>query len=67
VLEYATIARSLTDLIQKNIHFSFGDKETKAFNLLKEILCNKSVLAIYSPNADIKLHTVVSSQGFGAT
>jgi len=49
VLGYATIARPLTDLIKKNIRFSFGDKETKAFNLLKEILCNKSVLAIYSP------------------
>lgn len=63
---YETIARPLTELIKKNARFSFGNKEIQAFNQLKEMLCNKSVLRIYSPTADTELHTDASSYGFGA-
>lgn len=66
VAGYAVIARPLTELFKKCVLFSFGDKEKVAFNQVKDILCNKPVLRIYSPNADTELHTDASSQGFGA-
>ena len=66
ILRYACIARPLSNLTAKNVHFKFERDEREAFQRLKHALCQEPVLALYSPNAETELHTDASSFGLRA-
>lgn len=63
---YATIARPLSNLTAKDVPFQFGESERDAFKKLKTLLCQKPVLALYSPYAETELHADASVVGLGA-
>lgn len=62
---FSTVAKPLYDLVKKNTHFMFGDREQSVFKFLCTTLTESPVLAIYSPDADTELHCDASSSGFG--
>lgn len=66
IRDYARIAKPLSDLIAKDVHFKFGAEEHNAFNTLKQLLCEKPILKIYSPDDETQLHTDASQEGYGA-
>ncbi|XP_024877102.1 uncharacterized protein LOC112457984, partial [Temnothorax curvispinosus] len=66
VLDYAIIARPLSDLLKDNKGFGFGAAQEEAFDRLKAILSKEPVLRIYKPDAITKLHTDASKLGYGA-
>lgn len=48
---YSIIAKSLTDLIGKNVKFVWGKDEERAFLDLKKRLTNHPILKVYNPEA----------------
>jgi predicted aspartyl protease len=66
ILNYAIIARPLTELTKNDVEFRFDLKERGAFNALKNALCTQPVLALYCPFAETELHTDASALGLGA-
>jgi len=66
VSKYSPIARPLTNLLKSNAKFHFGEEEKRAFNCLKDVLCDKPVLRLYKVNAATELHTDASIDGYGA-
>ena len=66
VKDYALISKSLTDLLQKDKPFHFGEEEAKAFQKLKDVLSEEPVLLIYNPEYETELHTDASREGYGA-
>jgi len=66
VSKYSLIARPLTNLLKSNAKFHFGEEEKRAFNCLKDVLCDKPVLRLYKVNAATELHTDASIDGYGA-
>lgn len=63
---YSLVAKPLTDLLKENRRFEFGEKETKSFERLKEILARRPTLGIYDVNAETELHTDACIDGYGA-
>ncbi|GBL93950.1 Transposon Tf2-9 polyprotein [Araneus ventricosus] len=63
---YSAIAKPLSDLLKKDINFSFGLKERESFNELKQILSKEPVLCLYNPKSETEIHTDASIDGFGA-
>lgn len=63
---FSVLAKPLYDLVRKNAKFEFGAKQHSAFEILKEHLASKPILAIYSPTAETELHCDASTSGFGA-
>lgn len=63
---YSIIAKPLTDLLRKETVFVFGPSEREAVVKLKEALCGKPALKLYSPSALTELHTDASKIGYGA-
>ncbi|GJU85493.1 putative reverse transcriptase domain-containing protein [Tanacetum coccineum] len=59
------IAKPLTLLTQKNKTYVWGDKQDEAFQILKEKLCNASVLALPDGPDDFMVYCDASKQGFG--
>lgn len=66
IVDYAILAKPLSDLLKKNTHFTFGNKERDSFIKLKQMLAQKPVLMIYNPEAETQLHTDASQDGYGA-
>lgn len=66
IKDYSLLAKPLFALVRKNVPFVFGERELKAFELLKEKLVSPPILAIYSPTAYTELHTDASATGYGA-
>lgn len=64
--DYSIIARSLTNLLKKNVKFSFDLTVKEAFEKLKSVLMQKPVLNIFVPNSVTELHTDASKWGCGA-
>ncbi|GJR73405.1 putative reverse transcriptase domain-containing protein [Tanacetum coccineum] len=62
---FSKIAKPLTLLTQKNKAYVWGDKQDKAFQILKEKLCNASVLALLDGPDDFVVYCDASKQGFG--
>nr|GFA29150.1 putative reverse transcriptase domain-containing protein [Tanacetum cinerariifolium] len=52
-------------LTQKNKAYVWGDKQEEAFCILKEKLCNASVLALLDGPNDFMVYYDASNQGFG--
>ncbi|GJW89686.1 putative reverse transcriptase domain-containing protein [Tanacetum coccineum] len=65
IKNFSKIAKPLTLLTQKNKTYVWGDKQEEAFRILKEKLCNASVLALPNGPNDFVVYYDASNQGFG--
>lgn len=65
IQDYGEISRPLTSLLRKESIWQWFLKEEQAFSLLKEMLANHPVLALYYPKLETELHTDASSLGVG--
>nr|GFB01651.1 hypothetical protein [Tanacetum cinerariifolium] len=62
---FSKIAKPLTMLTQKNKTYVWGDKQDEAFRILKEKLCNATVLVLPDGPNDYVVYCDASKQGFG--
>jgi len=62
---YSTTAKPLSDLLQKDKKFQFGEAEKEAFNELKRVLSSEPILRIFDPDLETELHTDACSSGLG--
>ncbi|GJT86364.1 putative reverse transcriptase domain-containing protein [Tanacetum coccineum] len=60
------IAKSLTELTQKNKKYIWGKDQESAFQLLKQKLCEAPILALPEGNDDFVVYCDASLQGLGA-
>ncbi|GJZ04887.1 putative reverse transcriptase domain-containing protein [Tanacetum coccineum] len=60
------IAKSLTELTQKNKKYIWGKDQESAFQLLKQKLCEAPILALPEGNDDFVVYCDASHQGLGA-
>ncbi|GKG00440.1 putative reverse transcriptase domain-containing protein, partial [Tanacetum coccineum] len=60
------IAKSLTELTQKNRKYIWGKDQETTFQLLKQKLCETSILALPEGNDDFVVYCDTSLQGLGA-
>ena len=60
-LAIATKSKPLRDLLRKDSVWLWGKSQNKAFNELKVCLTSAPILALYSPNKEIKTNTDASS------
>ena len=63
---FSKIAKSLTELTQKNKKYVWGENQEKAFQLLKQKLCEAPILALPEGNDDFVVYCDASHQGLGA-
>ncbi|GJX88382.1 putative reverse transcriptase domain-containing protein [Tanacetum coccineum] len=62
----AKIAKSLTELTQKNKKYIWGKDQESAFQLLKHKLCEAQILALPEGNDNFVVYCDASHQGLGA-
>ncbi|GJW49126.1 putative reverse transcriptase domain-containing protein [Tanacetum coccineum] len=62
---FSKIAKPLTLLTQKNKDYVWGEDQEKAFQILKERLCNAPVLTLPDGPNDFVVYCDASHQGFG--
>ena len=63
VRHFAIIARPLTDLLKVKTEWKWTEEHTKAFNVLKERLIERPVMAVYDNKFETELHTDASKLG----
>ncbi|GJZ52961.1 reverse transcriptase domain-containing protein [Tanacetum coccineum] len=63
---FLKIAKSLTELTQKNKKYIWGENQESAFQLLKQKLCEAPTLALPEGNDDFVVYSDASRQGLGA-
>ncbi|GKD86244.1 putative reverse transcriptase domain-containing protein, partial [Tanacetum coccineum] len=63
---FLKIAKPLTKLTQKNKNYTWGEEQELAFQLLKQKLCEASILALPEGNDDSVIYCDASLQGLGA-
>ncbi|GKC06851.1 putative reverse transcriptase domain-containing protein, partial [Tanacetum coccineum] len=63
---FSKIAKSLTELNQKNKKYIWGENQESAFQLLKQKLCKAPILALPEGNDDFIVYCDASHQGLGA-
>ncbi|GJU74456.1 putative reverse transcriptase domain-containing protein [Tanacetum coccineum] len=66
IKDFSKIAKSLTELTQKNKKYIWGEDQESAFQLLKQKLCETSILALPEGNDDFVVYCDASYQGLGA-
>ncbi|GKF39379.1 putative reverse transcriptase domain-containing protein, partial [Tanacetum coccineum] len=66
IKDFSKIAKSLTELTQKNKKYIRGEDQESAFQLLKQILCEAPILALPKGNNDFVVYCDASHQGLGA-
>jgi len=66
VENFATIVEPLTRLTRKDIPWSWGDAQERAFHTIKDKLTTRPVLTIFDPNRHTEVHTDASAIGIGA-
>ncbi|GJZ01695.1 putative reverse transcriptase domain-containing protein [Tanacetum coccineum] len=66
IKDFSKIAKSLTELTQKNKKYIWGEKQETAFQLLKQKLCEALILALPEGNNDFVIYCDASLQGLGA-
>lgn len=59
--------KSIRDLLSTKNQFYWGPDQHRAFDLIKQLLTNTPVLALYDPNWYTVLKTDASKYGLGAT
>jgi len=63
---YASTARALSDLLEGDSKYEFGEKQQFAFEKLKTALISDPVLKLNNPNLQTEIHTCAFKYGFGA-
>ena len=66
IKDYATIARPLSELTKKDHPFAWGDRQQRAFEALKQRLCEEPILAAPDFSLPFVIYTDASSFGLGA-
>ncbi|GJW62031.1 putative reverse transcriptase domain-containing protein, partial [Tanacetum coccineum] len=66
IKDFSKIAKYLTELTQKNKKYIWGKDQASAFQLLKQKLCEASILALPEGNDDFVVYYDASHQGLGA-
>ncbi|GKA69755.1 putative reverse transcriptase domain-containing protein [Tanacetum coccineum] len=66
IKDFSKIAKSLTELTQKNKKYIWGEDQESAFQLLKQKLCEAPILALPEGNDDFVVYCDASHQGMGA-
>ncbi|GJS94378.1 putative reverse transcriptase domain-containing protein [Tanacetum coccineum] len=66
IKDLSKIAKSLTELTQKNKKYIWGEDQESAFQLLKQKLCEALILALPEGNDDFVIYCDASHQGLGA-
>ncbi|GKA22693.1 putative reverse transcriptase domain-containing protein [Tanacetum coccineum] len=66
IKDFLKIAKSLTELTQKNKKYIWGEDQESAFQLLKQKLCEALILALPEGNDDFAIYCDASHQGLGA-
>ncbi|GJT75528.1 putative reverse transcriptase domain-containing protein [Tanacetum coccineum] len=66
IKDFSKIAKSLTELTQKNKKYIWGEDQESAFQLLKQKLCEAPILALPEGNNDFVVYCDASHQGLGA-
>ncbi|GKE37243.1 reverse transcriptase domain-containing protein, partial [Tanacetum coccineum] len=66
IKDFSKIAKSLTELTQKNKKYIWGENQESAFQLLKQKLCEAPILALPEGNDDFVIYCDASHQGLGA-
>ncbi|GJX34822.1 putative reverse transcriptase domain-containing protein, partial [Tanacetum coccineum] len=66
IKDFSKIAKSLTELTQKNKKYIWGKDQETTFQLLKQKLCEAPILALPEGNDDIVVYCDASHQGLGA-
>ncbi|GJR72377.1 putative reverse transcriptase domain-containing protein [Tanacetum coccineum] len=65
IKDFSKIAKSLTELTQKNKKYIWGEDQESAFQLLKQKLCEAPILALPEGNDDFVVYCDASRQGLG--
>ncbi|GKD19775.1 putative reverse transcriptase domain-containing protein [Tanacetum coccineum] len=65
IANFSKIAKPLTLLTQKDKKFELGDEQENAFQTLKDMLCDASILALLEGPNDFVVYCDASNQGFG--
>ncbi|GJZ51508.1 putative nucleotidyltransferase, ribonuclease H [Tanacetum coccineum] len=65
IKDFSKIAKSLTELTQKNKKYIWGENQESAFQLLKQKLCEAPILALPEGNDDFVVYCDASNQGLG--
>ncbi|GJY47643.1 putative reverse transcriptase domain-containing protein [Tanacetum coccineum] len=66
IKDFSKIAKSLTELTQKNKKYILGKDQDTSFQLLKHKLCEALILALPKGNDDFVVYCDASLQGLGA-
>ncbi|GKF42084.1 putative reverse transcriptase domain-containing protein, partial [Tanacetum coccineum] len=66
IKDFSKIAKSLTELTQKNKKYIWGEDQESTFQLLKQKLCETPILALPEGNDDFAVYCDASHQGMGA-
>ncbi|GJT99265.1 putative reverse transcriptase domain-containing protein [Tanacetum coccineum] len=66
IKDFSKIAKSLTELTQKNKKYIWGEDQESAFQLLKQKLYEALILALPEGNDDFIIYCDASHQGLGA-
>ncbi|GJW22872.1 putative reverse transcriptase domain-containing protein [Tanacetum coccineum] len=66
IKDFSKIAKSLTELTQKNKKYIWGEDQESAFQLLKQKLCEAPILALPEGNDDFVVYYDASHQSLGA-
>ncbi|GJT34604.1 putative reverse transcriptase domain-containing protein [Tanacetum coccineum] len=66
IKDFSKIAKSLTELTQKNKKYIWGENQELAFQLLKQKLCEAPIIALPEGNDDFVVYCNASHQGLGA-
>ncbi|GJQ95902.1 putative reverse transcriptase domain-containing protein [Tanacetum coccineum] len=66
IKDFSKIAKSLTELTQKNKKYIWGEDQESAFQLLKQKLCEAPILALPEGNDNFVVYCDASHQGLGA-
>ncbi|GJR10983.1 reverse transcriptase domain-containing protein [Tanacetum coccineum] len=66
IKSFLKIAKSLTELTQKNKKYIWGEDQESAFQLLKQKLCEAPILALPKGNNNFVVYCDASHQGLGA-
>nr|GEV12816.1 transposon Ty3-G Gag-Pol polyprotein [Tanacetum cinerariifolium] len=66
IKDFSKIAKSLTELTQKNKKYIWGEDQETAFQLLKQKLCEALILALPEGNDDFVVYCDAYHQGLGA-
>ncbi len=66
IKSYCVITSPLQELLNKSVHFGWGDEQEQAFINLKDALCKALVLAYLDPNVPDIMYTDASNLAIGA-